>query len=210
MNHWYSEPANLKLAQTRLPVYICPTNPSADKLKANGDNPTSTLLYGRNDYAGNWGERGVRCYPSTSCQNSYADLNDGTSGGRGPMRLLSESAVRIQDISDGTSNTIFIGEAPNAIFGEWAGHKNLMDQSAPLNGIMATHSPWGSCTLVSTLTPAGSLGCDSGHQDFHSYHTGGAFFLYCDGSVRWTSQSMNVVVFAALLSRKGGEVTGDL
>lgn len=209
MNRWYSEPANRALAQTRIPVYICPTNPGANSLKPNGDNPTSTILYGRNDYAGNWGERGLRCFPLTNCANNYAEQNDTSSGGRGPMRLLTESAVRIQDILDGTTNTIFIGEAPNAIFGEWAGHKNLMDQSAPLNGIMSAHPEWSSCLASGTISPVGSLGCDTGHQDFHSYHTGGAFFLFCDGGVRWVSQSIDEQVFAALLSRRGNEVVGE-
>jgi prepilin-type N-terminal cleavage/methylation domain-containing protein/prepilin-type processing-associated H-X9-DG protein len=208
MNLWYSQGDNIPLAQTKLPVFICPSNPDADQFKANGDTPSSTRLYGRNDYAGNWGERALRCYPATSCSNSYGD----NTGGRGPMRLLSERAVRHRDITDGTSNTIYIGEAPNAMFGQWAGHKNLMDQSAPLNGIMTNVTPvkWQSCyTFGGTLNPVGSLGCDFGHQDFHSWHVGGGVFLFCDGSVQWLSQNQDIRTFAALLSYRGQEVIGE-
>ncbi|QDT55779.1 Type II secretion system protein G precursor [Caulifigura coniformis] len=207
MNLWYSQGSNVPLAQTRLAVFICPTNPKSQDLKANGDTPLSTTrLYGRNDYAGNWGERNLRCHPAR-CANSHSDQND--SAGRGPMRLLSESAVGVRDITDGLSNTVMLGEAPNAIFGQWAGHKNLMDQSAPLNGIISSTSPWDSCRPFGLVTPEGGLGCDPGHQDFHSFHTGGAFFLFCDGSVRWLNQNIDLKTFAGVLSRKGGEVLGE-
>lgn len=209
MSQWYSQPNNLALAQTHLPVFVCPSNPDGAKLKANGDNPTSTLLYGRNDYAGSWGERGLRCYPSTACANNYSELGDSSSGGRGAMRLLAESYVTPGDIKDGLSQTIFIGEAPNAVFGEWAGHKNLMDHASPLNGRMSIKSKFGACQLVAPITPEGSLGCDSGHQDFHGVHTGGVYFLLCDGSVQFLSENLDLRVLSALFSRKGEERVGE-
>lgn len=209
MEKWYLQPENQKLAQTQLQVFICPSNPNSGAMRSNGDTPTSGTQYGRNDYAGNYGERGLRCFPATNCANNYAELSDGNSGGRGPMRLGSESMVGVRDVTDGLTNTILIGEAANAIFGAWAAQKNLMDQSGPLNGIMSIKSNWGNCQLVGPIAPEGSLGCDSGHQDFHAYHTGGAFFTFCDGSVQWLSQNMDIRTLAALLSRNGGETIGE-
>ncbi len=209
MNLWYSQGSNYALAQTPLPVFACPSNPNAWKPRTNGDTPTSTtVFYGRNDYAGNWGERAIRCYPATACANNYSDLGD--SSGRGPMRLLSEKAIRLQNVTDGLTNTILIGEAPNAIFGIWAGHKNLMDHSAPLNRIVSTNTGgWSSCYPMGIVTQAGVKGCDTGHQDFHSLHSGGAFFLFCDGSTQWINENIDLKVFAALLSYKGNEVVGE-
>ena len=50
-----------------------------------------------------------------------------------------------------------IGEAPNAIHGIWAGHKNVMDQSAPLNGKLAISTPWQSC-LIPASQAASAIG----------------------------------------------------
>lgn len=115
-----------------------------------------------------------------------------------------------QEIVDGTTSTVLIGEAPNAIHSLWAGHKNVMDQSAPLNERLAMVTPWQSCKLTASQAALiGQLGCDVGSQDFHSYHTGGAFFLYADGSVRFLSESIDLKVFSAILSYKGQEVVGE-
>jgi len=213
-NQWYLQPANQELARTMLPVFLCPTSP-LPPFRANGDNTTSTPQYARTDYSGNYGERAVRCFPATNCGNNYADLNDTSGQPRGtmvlqPMAGFLSLTIGIRDLTDGTSNTIMIGEAPNAIHGLWAGHKNVMDQSAPLNGRMAVTTPWQSCQLAASQAASeGKIGCDVGSQDFHSSHTGGAHFAFGDGSARFCNENIDLKTFAALLSRKGGEVIGE-
>ncbi|OJW18840.1 MAG: prepilin-type N-terminal cleavage/methylation domain-containing protein [Planctomycetales bacterium 71-10] len=204
---WYIEPENLTVSQTRLAAFLCPTNPRGDLGKPNGDTPKATVLYARSDYGGNWGERALRCYPGTGCQNSY----DAGGEGRGTILHKFESNVTLMEISDGTTYTALLGEAPNAIHGLWMGHKNFFDQSAPLN---ARYSTTAAGTFVSCQMMAddkskqpGQLGCDYG-QEFHSYHVGGGNFLMVDGSVRFLKQSMDLKVFSAYLSRRGGEIIG--
>ncbi|WP_010586063.1 DUF1559 family PulG-like putative transporter [Schlesneria paludicola] len=217
-NQWYLQPNNQKLAQTMLSVFLCPSV-NLPLLRANGDAVNSQPQYARSDYSGNWGERGVRCYPATNCQNNYSTLGDLSGNPRGTMMLQPNASflsltLGLRDMVDGTGYTTLVGEAPNAIFGTWASHKNVMDQSAGLNLSFARTSTWSSCVVTATqMTSAngtlGLLGCDVGHQDFHSYHTGGAHFLFCDGSVRFLSQSMNNVTFSAIFSYKGSEMISD-
>jgi prepilin-type N-terminal cleavage/methylation domain-containing protein len=212
-NSWYLQPNNLPLSQTMLSVFLCPSSP-LPSLRNNGDAPSGPPIFARSDYSGNYGERGVRCFPSTNCQNNYSDIGDKTGQPRGTMQLQVLATVycrplSLRDMEDGASTTILIGEAPNAIFGAWASHKNVMDQCAPLNGHWSTTSKWGGCQFA-PVAGQSTLGCDVGHQDFHSYHNQGASFLYADASVRFMSENIDFVVFSSLLSYRGGEILSDL
>jgi prepilin-type N-terminal cleavage/methylation domain-containing protein/prepilin-type processing-associated H-X9-DG protein len=211
---WYVEGSNQELAQTRLSVFLCPSCP-LPALKPNGDNPGSTPQYARSDYSGNYGERALRCFPSTNCQNNYSTEGDKSGRPRGVMSLQPNASFfsptyGIKDFLDGTTTTIMVGEAPNGLHSLWAGHKNVLDQSAPINSRYAVSgdTPWQSCTVMANSSNIGKLGCDYG-QEFHSYHTGGAHFLFGDGSGRFISENIDIRLFAALLSRKGQEVIGE-
>ena len=220
-NQWYLEPSNQELAQTMLPVFLCPTV-NLPAFRANGDAPTSLPLYTRTDYAGNYGERAVRCFPLTNCQNNYSSLGDTSGNPRGTMMLQPSSTVLsltlgLRNIVDGTSTTMLIGEAPNAIFGIWAGHKNVMDQSASLNNSFALSSPWASCAVT-----AGQMTTDerSDGSGWMRYGASGLsqlprwrsqLSLFCDGSGpascrnRWITSCFRLAIF----SYKGGEMIGD-
>ncbi len=209
-SEWYVHTDNVPVGQTVLTTYICPSMPSGVMLKPNGDQPSSSDLFARTDYGGNYGERGLRCYPATNCQNNYGS-GTGSVSYRGMFPLLSAPSVGIKDVTDGTTNTIFVGEAPEGIHSIWIGHKNVFDQSAPLNGRYASagDTSWQACvTFGGTANPPGKLGCDFG-QEFHSYHSGGSQFLLVDGSARFINESIDVITLAALLSRQGGEVVDD-
>ncbi len=117
-----------------------------------------------------------------------------------------EAQLGVRDITDGTSQTIVVGEAPEGLHSIWIGHKNLFDQSAPVNAHTVAGSPWDSCG-VALKSRSGNF-CDFG-QEFHSYHSGGALFLMVDGSANFVSEQLDLKVFAALLSRCGGEVVGE-
>jgi prepilin-type N-terminal cleavage/methylation domain-containing protein/prepilin-type processing-associated H-X9-DG protein len=125
--------------------------------------------------------------------------------------LFLDSGVRLSGVTDGTSNTLMVGErppSPDFRFGWWyAGIGQAFDGDAD-----ATLGVEGWRTTFRTPTcPAGpysfrpgdgSNPCDTFH--FWSKHPGGAHFAFVDGSVRFLPYRA-APVMAALASRAGGE-----
>jgi prepilin-type N-terminal cleavage/methylation domain-containing protein len=138
--------------------------------------------------------------------------------------LFIDSAVKLTDITDGTSNTLLVGERPpnsNLEFGwyfaaygyDGRGNADCVMTSndvAVYNYFVANYnaSPNQPCNGTAAqktgLQPGNpNVGCDAAH--YWSFHTGGALFLMGDGSARMISYSANTLL-PALTTRNGGEV----
>ncbi len=202
----FLHPSNWEAGQTVVATYLCPSAPMPDLYRPNGDTPTSSTTYARTDYGGNYGERGLRCFPQTNCQNNYADIGITDGQGRGTLMLGLDKDIGIRDILDGTSHTILIGEAPEGLHSIWIGHKNVFDQSVPLDARARAGSRWVPCHPA-FKSRSGDF-CDFG-QEFHSYHPGGSLFAFADASTRWLVANIDIKVFSALLSRRGGETVDE-
>jgi prepilin-type N-terminal cleavage/methylation domain-containing protein/prepilin-type processing-associated H-X9-DG protein len=120
---------------------------------------------------------------------------------------------RITSITDGTSNTLLVGERPpsyNLGYGWWA-----YDGADTVWGVAATSRVYGtgilypSTTTGTCLTPAlfgpdiPSNPCAFNH--FWSNHTGGGNWLLADGHVVFLSYS-SANILPAMATRAGGEV----
>lgn len=203
----YLHADNLAAGQHVLEVFLCPTAANGELRKPNGDTPSSTAEYAITNYGGNWGERALRCHPATNCQNNYGGGSGEAGFGRGVLLMGYERQVGIRDVTDGTSHTAIVGEAPDGLHSIWIGHKNVFDQSAPLSAHTSQPTDWQSCHP--SLGSKNGRFCDFG-QEFGSYHPTGCQFLLVDGSVRVVAVSIDPKSLAALLSRRGGEtVTVD-
>ncbi|HEY1375468.1 MAG TPA: DUF1559 domain-containing protein [Gemmataceae bacterium] len=180
----YTDPANLPAGRTVLPVFLCPTSPNTSLWRPSADLPAAE--YARADYGGVNGERGLR---SPTASNS-------------PERgvLIFEKALSLADVTDGASQTVLVGEAPEGIQSIWIGVRNVFDQSAPVSERHSDTSPYPSCALPGVF-------CDFG-QEISSYHPGGAQAVFADGAVHFLGTAMDVAVLAALCSRAGGEPVG--
>jgi prepilin-type N-terminal cleavage/methylation domain-containing protein/prepilin-type processing-associated H-X9-DG protein len=127
--------------------------------------------------------------------------------------LFRDSEVRLADITDGTSNTVVVGERPpsaDEVLGWWyAGEGQAMKGSADMVlGVQELNvgSLWGrGCPRGPYAFAPGRVSnqCDAFH--FWSLHPGGANFLFGDGTVRFLSYSA-APLMPALATRAGGEV----
>jgi len=96
--------------------------------------------------------------------------------------MLYDRAISISEIRDGTSNTLVISEDSEFQDGQWINGRNVFDQAFAINQAPAFEN------------------------DIRSKHPGGANGLFCDGSVRFLVETMDLKTLAAICTRAGGEV----
>ena len=134
---------------------------------------------------------------------------DGSKTG-GTMRGFSDyydgQVASLASVTDGTSNTIFVGEGlpaedPNSEMWGFTGVASGV--TIPLNW-KTTRSDCNDSQAYNTT----DWGCRFAYsaRGFKSRHPGGANFLFADGSVHFLKNSINRATYAALGSRAGGEV----
>lgn len=96
--------------------------------------------------------------------------------------MLYTRAITIADITDGTSNTLIISEDSAWKDGQWINGLNIFDQAYPINRAPAFEN------------------------DIRSEHPSGALGLFCDGSVHFLVETMELRPLAAICTRAGGEI----
>jgi len=140
----------------------------------------------------------------------------GFTAGTGQMRgffdyRLTQPVATIASVTDGTSNSIIVGE----MIPSRAADSNFWFQNGGIHGLTVPLN-WNSNTVDPTLSTCNgqwqnstaALGCRFGAaaKGFVSLHSGGANFLFADGSVKFLKQSISMPTYCALGSRAGGEV----
>jgi prepilin-type N-terminal cleavage/methylation domain-containing protein/prepilin-type processing-associated H-X9-DG protein len=141
-------------------------------------------------------------------QADYAGISSQSQNGI----LYWKSTTRFTDISDGTSNTLMVGERPpssDLFYGWWfagAGWDGSGEGDVVLGARPVRYAQSGlGCPASSANFQPGRANnyCDQAH--WWSFHTGGGNFLMGDGSVRFVTYT-NDSVLPAMATRAGGEV----
>ncbi len=132
----------------------------------------------------------------------------------------SNSFTKIGEISDGTNNTMAVGESVHPHpFGMGGGYNN-MDVGGPTSwyhggNVVLPLTTMAECqdngrNLLHTYYPLNSWHIPMAHNfendpPYGSEHPGGAQFVFCDGHVQFLSDIIDMKVYRALSTRSGGE-----
>ncbi len=201
---------NYRLKEQRFPLQFCPSSLSEDQINTEVVGGTAHT-YATIHYYGVAGARGARHAPQTG---NYEHVGNTTTnhGGFSLNGVLQRNrALQFRDITDGSSNTLMIGEisAPTPPFGGWSRSYRAWTQ-----GAQSADDAAGSYACRNIAHPIGRFsGFTNGNPDrlfndvrFSSNHTGGVQFLLGDGTVRFLSESIDFGVYQGLASANGSEV----
>jgi prepilin-type N-terminal cleavage/methylation domain-containing protein/prepilin-type processing-associated H-X9-DG protein len=195
------------------PAIICPSDPRGNNgLLTPGGNVARSAWWwtqglGASNYrgsiGGNWGWAPYIVPGVGRNAGPMADLEWGDGvfprnkwyTGPTPGRI---QLTKIGTITDGTSNTVAIGE----VLTNWADDVCWVDD----NGTIATMAI--PLNLYKTQTNRDPFAGDWRRSyGFSSSHTGGGNFGLCDGSVRFVSDSTDALIYRSVATVQGGEVS---
>ena len=202
--------ANATARLTKIKTFVCPSDAYFQAQFTVVDQTTSSTTLGTpicdvaaSSYVGSIGSGD----PSSLYPYSASDSPPGRDNGNG--LFFRNRSVRISEITDGTSQTIAVGEkSQNLARATWTGA--ITNAAVPITILQAEDglSPEGGDALV--IAHTGELdGPNSkpAHADqFWSLHPGGAQFLFADGSVRFLKEKRPITLFQGMATRAGGEI----
>ncbi len=166
------------------------------------ETPPSAVLAPGQARVGHYGHWGTRYGPGNAM---------GGGSLRGFFDPNTGQVTGINGATDGTSNTILVGEAlPYQQAGNnmWQFNGGVGGTTVPINydsDSVPASAPNCNGNWEQPSTPLGCRYSASG-KGFKSEHPGGANFCFADGSVKFLKSSISPVTLNALGSRAGGEV----
>ncbi|MEO2045577.1 MAG: DUF1559 domain-containing protein [Pirellulales bacterium] len=183
----YWQAPNFALGATRVEAYLCPTDPQNGELvfccsgRQNGGQENEDLM--QTNLAG------------------VGDSDDWTCDGGFPKELQFANGImaekdgcRIGQITDGTSNTLMLGEVTGA--GEGTNNAqfwitwDVLDTRDGING---------------PFTVPGSGNYSFRTTGFSSFHPGGCHFVFADGGVHFITEGIDSLALAVMTTRAGEE-----
>jgi len=223
---------NRLVAATPIKTYTCPADETPAPVATTTD--AAQTFYERGGNGVFPGVARSNYLFNTGYYTDYdRDWSASASWARGPFG--NNGAANITSMQDGTSNTIAIGEARqlwhNSAYGPYWGagvhtavHGRILQYTPGLvqqsGGVGPTTCSGSACGVnycvaycginaPNGLMVSGTTGTGGQQQyawQFGSKHSGGANFVFCDGSVKFLSETMDYVkVFQVLATPEGGE-----
>ncbi|MFO0930425.1 MAG: DUF1559 domain-containing protein [Gemmataceae bacterium] len=199
LNADWAAAANQTVRETAVATYLCPSTPGG-RLRFNDKTVNGAAIRAAaGDYAPNYGYdsglEGAGLVDVAIDRNGILDVNKTWS---------------IPEIRDGTSSTILLCEAAGrpdrwqagrmtATGGQPDGGWTDHDSTYVLHGFTADG--------VTTPGPC-HTNCTNNNENY-SFHLGGANTLMADGAVRFIQASLDIRLYARLITRNGQDVVND-
>jgi prepilin-type N-terminal cleavage/methylation domain-containing protein/prepilin-type processing-associated H-X9-DG protein len=213
---------------TPLSVYLCPSDsgPSLVPVFEDPPDPANPGSYNashivdtlaRSNYVGMYGI-GEICSQSNALDspNNGAGGSPGNPLGQHAGMFYRNSRVGFADVTDGTSNTIAVGErSHNLSYVCWPARSidGWLGKTSPIEGGTDQFNPSPEECWTQVLGPAGledgnrTINNPEAHvEDYWSRHPGGANFLFSDGSVHFLKSTINPIPWRAMATRNFGEI----
>jgi len=189
--------------------FFCPSYARTTRVSTSGESPSGAC----SDY--NTVSGSQERYTAVSGVGGWVDWRDG-SGANGMSKRSPNSTIlgefSFNSISDGTSNTLLIGEKhiPSKWFGVGIGSGG--GDGSVYNGDHEWHftrvaGP--SYPLATSPTDSSALATANHASMFGSYHTGVVQFVFCDASVRALIPGIPTATLALLAQRSDGQIITD-
>lgn len=158
-----SDPSLLTMLQMKLPVFTCPSSPMEDLREFQG------------------GGQMVATANYTCCRGFFNYSGAGHLQRQNNGVFYALSATRMQDVTDGTSNTFAVGE------------RTFVEGNAQDPSKWPSWCGPGGLGIGSTVSSgvADRLNHPTSVHAFSSHHPGGSMFCYVDGSVHFVSDSID-------------------
>jgi type II secretory pathway pseudopilin PulG len=223
--------SNATISQQPLPIFQCPSDPFQQAFPvydSNFTNPIATVAHGNYVGCNGWEE----CFSGAGGNPQGGGGADGLSGsfGQGGVGLFYRNSHNsTNSVTDGLSNTIFVGErsanhAPSTWTGAVTGGRcpawmatqpfttpYMSPAQAPIgaNGSAYDNADFNEALVLGHGNATHLPSADNPLFDpdtFYSMHAGpGANFLFGDGSVHFLTSSINPLTYQYLCTIAGGE-----
>jgi prepilin-type N-terminal cleavage/methylation domain-containing protein len=172
--------SNVTAVRRNLNGWTCPSNKRANLNTVNSTTGVTTAVspYGPSDYRGNMAAGYVPNCSSPQTDPTCSFWDNGIT--------FKNSAVSLNDVSDGTSTTCLIGET---LTGTWAQGSDCCVRT----------------TIDRTINSPIQINGKNSYTYWMSRHPGIVNFAMCDGSTRTVKQSINKQTLIKMMTRNGGE-----
>jgi prepilin-type N-terminal cleavage/methylation domain-containing protein/prepilin-type processing-associated H-X9-DG protein len=221
-NQGVASASNSASSQLPLKIYQCPSDGLQQAFPiydSTFTNPIATVAHSNYVGCNGW----IECFNGAG-GNPGSTGNDGlvgASGSAGVGFFWRNSHAKIADVTDGMSNTIFVGErssnhSPSTWTAAVPGGRcpAWMANQPPTPYVPPPGPPYDNADFGEAFVLAHGNATHLPNADFpvfdpdtfYSLHTGGVNFLFGDGSVHFLSGGINPYTFQYLCTIAGGEV----